>query len=158
MSATSDLPLSRKRLRAIGEQLSNDRKLDILRYAAEREEFAVVDITDDLDLPHTTAHEYCRDLRGAGLLRRTGEKPARYAPVDFEIRLSLEDIASAVESENRTIEYATGEYGEDILDRVIDIWERVETGDLTYREASARLEMDHADFLRVASELELLDG
>lgn len=156
MSTTDELPLSRKRLRAIGEQLANDRKLDILRYAAERDQFTVTELTDDLDLPHTTAHEYCRDLQRAGLLRRIQEKPAAYAAVDFDIHLSLDEIASAVETDTQTIEYATERYREDIVDDVIDVWEQVEAGDLTYREASAQLDMQHADFLRVASELELL--
>lgn len=156
MSATDELPLSRKRLRAIGEQLANDRKLDILRYAAEQGQFTVTELIDDLDVPHTTAHEYCRDLQRAGLLRRLQEKPAVYAPVDFDIHLSLEEVVSAVQTEDQTIAYATERYGEDIVDDVLDIWERVEAGDLTYREASAQVEMEHADFLRVASELELL--
>jgi hypothetical protein len=156
MSTTDDLPLSRKRLRDLGKQLANDRKLDILRFAADREEFRVTELTDSLDLPRTTAHEYCRDLQGAGLLRRTQEKPAAYAPVDFDIHLSLEEIAAAVEAENQTIAYATDRYGDDIIDDVLDSWERVEAGDLTYREASAELDMQHADFLRVASELDLL--
>lgn len=156
MSTTDELPLSRKRLRAIGEQLANDRKLDILRYAAERDQFTVTELTDDLDLPHTTAHEYCRDLQRAGLLRRIQEKPAAYAAVDFDIHLSLDEIASAVATETQTTEYATEKYREDIIDDVIDVWEQVEAGDLTYREASAQLDMQHADFLRVASELELL--
>jgi hypothetical protein len=39
---------------------------------------------------------------------------------------------------------------------VLDIWERVEAGDLTYREASDELMLQHADFLRIAAELELL--
>lgn len=156
MSATDDPPLSRKRLRAIGEQLANDRKLDILRFAAEQEQFQVIELTENLDIPHTTAHEYCRDLQQAGLLRRTQEKPAAYAPIEFDIHLSLNDIASAVEAENQTLAYATDQYGDDIVDDVLDIWERVEAGDLTYREASAELEMQHADFLRVAAELELL--
>jgi DNA-binding GntR family transcriptional regulator len=158
MSTTEALPLSRKRLRDLGEQLANDRKLDILRYASERGQFAVTELTDDLDIPHTTAHEYCRDLQRAGLLRRVREKPAAYAPVDFEIHLSLEEIASAVEAENQTVEYATERYGDDVIDDVLDIWERVEEGELTYREASATVDMHHADFLRVASELELLAG
>jgi predicted transcriptional regulator len=156
MGATEDSPLSRKRLRAIGEQLSNDRKLDILQFAAEREEFQVSELTDGLDIPHTTAHEYCRDLQQAGLLRRTREKPAAYAPVEFDIHLSLNGIAAAVEAENQTLAYATDRYGDDIVDDVLDVWERVEAGDRTYREASAELEMQHADFLRVAAELELL--
>jgi predicted transcriptional regulator len=156
MSTTDELPLSRKRLRDIGEQLANDRKLDILRYAADREQFKVSELTEDLDIPHTTAHEYCRDLQRAGLLRRLQEKPAAYAPVAFDIHLSLEEIASAVEAESQTIEYATQQYGDDIIDDVIDVWERVEDGELTYREASAEVDMQHADFLRVASELELL--
>jgi len=156
MRATDDPPLSRKRLRTIGEQLANDRKLDILRFAAEREQFRVTELTDDLDLPHTTAHEYCRDLQRAGLLRRTREKPAAYAPVEFDIHLSLGGIASAVEAENQTLAYATDQYRDDIVDDVLDVWERVEAGEFTYREASAELEMDHADFLRVAAELELL--
>lgn len=156
MSTTDGHPLSRKRLREIGEQLANDRKLDILRYAADRGAFEVAELTDDLDLPHTTAHEYCRDLRDAGLLHRISEKPAAYAPLEFDIHLSLDEVAAAVESEHRTLDYATERYGDDVVDAVIDIWERVEAGELTYREASGMLDMQHADFLRVASELELL--
>lgn len=156
MSTTDDLPLSRKRLRDLAEQLANDRKLDILQYAADREQFKVTQLTDTLDIPHTTAHEYCRDLQRSGLLRRIQEKPAVYAPVEFDIHLSLEEIAAAVEAESQTLEYATDRYGDDIIDDVIAIWDRIEEGDLTYREASATLDMQHADFLRVASELDLL--
>jgi hypothetical protein len=36
-------------------------------------------------------------------------------------------------------------------------WDEIEAGELTYREASASLKMDHAEFLRVASELDLLN-
>ena len=157
MSATDYPPLSRKGLQEIGEQLANDRKLDILTYGADHEEFTVAQLQDALDLPHTTAHEYCRDLRHAGLLERIQEKPAAYAPVDFEIHLSLEEIASAVETESETLEYAVSEYGEGIIDDVLDVWERVADGDLTYREASAQLEMKHTDFLRVATELDLFE-
>lgn len=157
MSAADDGPISRKRLQALGEQLANDRKLEILSYAAGRGEFSVTDLREALDLPHSTAHEYCRDLQGAGLLQRVQEKPAAYAPVDFDIHLSIDDIASAVEKEDRTLAYAHERYGEDVVERVLDVWESVEAGDLTYREASARVEMDHADFLRVASELELFE-
>lgn len=149
--------LSRKRLQAIGEQLANDRKLDILSFAAEREAFTVAEVKEALDLPHTTAHDYCRDLRQAGLLRRVQEKPAAYAPVDFDIHLSLEGVATAVESEDATLDYIVAEYGDDIIDDVLDVWERVSAGDLTYREASAEVGMKHADFLRVASELELFE-
>lgn len=156
MSAANDCPLSRKRLRDIGQQLANDRKLDMLRYAAERDWFEVTELTSDLDIPHTTAHEYCRDLQRAGLLRRVQEKPAAYTPVDFDIHLSIEEIASAVAAENQTIDYAIRRYGDDIVDDVLEVWEQVEEGALTYREASATVEMQHADFLRVASELDLL--
>jgi len=152
----NDRPLSRKRLRAIGEQLANDRKLDILRFAAEQEQFRVTALTERFDIPHTTADEYCRDLQRAGLLRRIEKKPAAYAPVGFDIHLSLNGIASAVEAENQTLAYATDQHGDDVIDDVLDIWERVEAGELTYREASAELQMEHADFLRVAAELELL--
>jgi predicted transcriptional regulator len=156
MSTTSNLPTSRKRLRTVFEQLANDRKLDILSYAAEHAQFTVTDLKTELALPHTTAHEYCRDLHQAGLLRREQGKPAQYAAVEFDIHLSLEAIASAVDAESETLDYAIDTYGEGIIDDVLDVWERVEVSDLTYREASATIEMQHADFLRVAAELELL--
>lgn len=157
MSATDHIPLSRKRLQKIGEQLANDRKLDILSYAADHERFTVTQLKDALGLPHTTAHEYCRDMQDAGLLRRVQEKPAAYAPANFDIHLSLEEIASAVDAESETLDYAVAEYGEGIIDEVLDSWERVEAGELTYREASGHLEMKHVDFLRVAAELELFE-
>lgn len=156
MSVTDDTPLSRKRLQTVFEQLANDRKLEILGYAAGRDEFSVAELKEELGLAHTTAHEYCRDLHGAGLLERESGKPARYAPVDFDLQLSLSSIADAVESESETIEYAVETYGEGCIDDVLDVWERVESGDLTYREASEAVGMAHADFLRVADELELL--
>jgi len=156
MSA-DDVSLSRKRLQDIGEQLANDRKLDILSYAATHERFSVADLKDALDLPHSTAHGYCRDLQGAGLLERVQDKPAEYAAVEFDIHISLAEIASAVERGDRTLDYAADRYGEDVLENVLDVWERVETGEVTYREASAELGMDHADFLRVAAELELFE-
>ena len=157
MSVADNLPLSRKRLRDIGAQFANDRKLEILSYGAERERFTVAELTDELGIPHTTAHEYCRELQRAGLLERVQGKPAAYAPVEFDIHLSLEDVASAVREESQTLSYATERYGDEVLDEVLDVWERVEAGELTYREASATVEMTHADFLRVASELELLE-
>ena len=40
---------------------------------------------------------------------------------------------------------------------LIDIWERIDTRELTYREASGMLDMQHADFLRLAAELELFN-
>jgi len=156
MSTTDPTSLSRKQIQAIGEQFANDRKLDILTYAAAHEEFTVTELKRELDLPHSTAHEYCRELHEAGLLDRLREKPATYAAVDFRIELSLDEIASAVEEESQTVEYATQRYGEDILDEIIALWDEIEAGELTYREASASLEMEHADFLRVASELDLL--
>lgn len=156
MSTADHLPLSRTRLRIIGEQLANDRKLDILRYTAEKDTFEVATLTDELDLPHTTAHEYCRDLQQAGLLRRAQDKPAVYEATEFDIHLSLDQIAQAVEAEGQTLTYATDRYGENIVDDVLTVWDRVEAGNLTYREASESVEMEHADFLRLASELELL--
>lgn len=156
MSSADDVSLSRKRLQDIGEQLANDRKLDILSYAAANERFTVADLKDALDLPHSTAHEYCRDLQQVGLLERVRGKPAEYAAVEFDIHLSLDEIAAAVEAEDQTLDYAVDRYGEDVVDDVLDVWERVEAGEYTYREASADLGMDHADFLRVAAELELL--
>lgn len=157
MSTIDDAPLSRKRLQTVFEQLANDRKLEILGYAADHDRFAVSELTDELGLPHTTAHEYCRDLHAAGLLDRTQGKPAQYAAVDFDLHLSLDGIANAVETESETLEYVVETYGKGSIDEVIDVWERVEAGELTYREASASLEMAHADFLRVAAELELFD-
>ena len=154
MSATERL--SRKHVRQLGEQLANDRKLEILSYAADRERFTVSELKSALDIPHSTAHEYCRDLHGTGLLERVQEKPAAYAPVDFTFELSLDTIATAVDSETQTVEYATARYGDEIVDEVIDIWAEIDDGDLTFREASRELGMDHADFLRVASELKLL--
>jgi DNA-binding MarR family transcriptional regulator len=155
MSSIDDSSISRKRLQDIGEQLANDRKLDILSYAATHDQFTVSGLKEALDLPHSTAHEYCRDLQQVGLLERVRNKPAAYAAVEFDIHLSLEEIASAVEAEDQTLEYAVGRYGEDVIDDVLDMWERVEAGEYTYREASGELGMDHADFLRVAAELEL---
>lgn len=157
MSSADDTPLSRKRLQAVFEQLANDRKLEILTYAASEGTFSVADLKAALDLPHTTAHDYCRDLQRAGLLRREQGKPARYAAVDFELHLTPEAISAAVEQESQTLEYAVERYGEDVIDDVIDVWDRVAAGELTYREASATLDMEHADFLRVAAELELLE-
>ena len=156
MSVSNETPLSRKRLQTVFEQLANDRKLDILTYAAEHEQFTVSELKDAIGIPHTTAHEYCRDLHTAGLLHREQGKPARYSVVDFDLHLSLDVIANAVETESETLEYITDTYGEDSIDAVIDIWEQVEGGELTYREASATLGMQHADFLQVAAELELL--
>lgn len=156
MSVTDDTPISRKRLQAVFEQLANGRKLEILGYAADREEFTVGELKDELGLAHTTAHEYCRDLHAAGFLTREGGKPARYAPVDFDLHLSLSSIADAVESESETLTYTVETYGEGSIDDVVDVWERVEAGELTYREASTDVGMAHADFLRVAQELELL--
>lgn len=155
MSSTDDSSISRKRLQDIGEQLANDRKLDILSYAAAHDRFTVAELKDALDLPHSTAHEYCRDLQRVGLLERVQDKPAEYAAIEFDIHLSLEEIAAAVDAEGQTLDYAVAQYGEDVIDDVLAVWERVEAGELTYREASAALGMDHADFLRVASELEL---
>lgn len=157
MSAASDRPVTRKRLRQVFEQLANDRKLDILSYAASRDEFTVGELKEELDLPHTTAHEYCRDLQAAGLLVREREKPAAYAAAEFELHLSLDEIAESVASETETLDYAVDRYGDGVVDDVLDAWERVEAGEFTYREASAAAGMEHADFLRVASELELLD-
>lgn len=156
MSVTDETTISRKRLRSVFEQLANDRKLDILGYAADHEQFAVADLKAELGLPHTTAHEYCRDLYQAGLLQRKQGKPAQYAAVEFDIHLSLEAIADAVATESEMLDHVADTYGEGIIDDVLDIWERVEAGELTYREASATIEMQHADFLRVAAELELL--
>lgn len=156
MSITDDTSISRKRLQAVFEQLANDRKLEILGYVAGREEVTVSELKDELGLPHTTAHEYCRDLHATGFLVRKGGKPARYAPADFDLQLSLSSIADAVESESETLEYTIETYGEGSIDDVIDVWERVEAGELTYREASEEVGMAHVDFLRVAQELELL--
>lgn len=157
MSTTDPVSLSRKQLQEIGEQLANDRKLEILTYAAAHEELTVTELKHELDLPHSTAHEYCRELHEAGLLDRLQEKPATYAAVDFRIELSLDEIASAVKEESQTLEYATQRYGAEILDEIVALWDEIEAGELTYREASASLEMEHADFLRVASELDLLN-
>lgn len=157
MSVASDRPVTRKRLRQMFEQLANDRKLDILGYAADRDEFTVAELKEELGLPHTTAHEYCRDLQAAGLLVRKREKPAAYAAAEFELHLSLDEIARSVASETETLDYTVERYGDDVVEDVLDVWERVEAGKLTYREASAAVEMEHADFLQVASELELLD-
>jgi predicted ArsR family transcriptional regulator len=157
MSVTDDTPLSRKRLRNVFEQLSNDRKLVILRYASRHENFTVAELKTDLDIPHTTAHEYCRELRAAGLLVRKQDKPAMYAAVDFELNLSLDAIATAVENESKTLDYITETYGDDSIEAVLDIWEEVDRGELTYREASTTLGMAHADFLRVADELDLFE-
>ena len=157
MSTTDDTPLSRKRIHTVVEQLANDRKLDILSYAAEHDRFSVSDLKDEFGFPHTTAHEYCRDLYAAGLLHREQGKPAIYSPVDFDIRLSLDVISAAVATESETVDYLLDTYGEGIIEDVLDIWDRVEAGDLTYREASATLDMAHADFLRLVAELELLD-
>ena len=156
MNISDDTPLSRKRLQTVFEQLANDRKLEILSYAADHDEFSVAELREELELAHTTAHEYCRDLHAAGLLDREGGKPARYAAVPFTLELSLSSIATAVESESETLEYAIDTYGEGCIDDVLDVWERVEAGELTYREASESIGMAHADFLRVADELELL--
>lgn len=157
MSATDDTPLSRKRLHTVVEQLANDRKLEILGYAAEHGPFSVTDLKDEFGFPHTTAHEYCRDLATAGLLHREQGKPAVYSPVDFDIHLSLEAISMAVTAESETIDYMLAEYDDGVIEEIVEIWERVETGDLTYREASATLDMVHADFLRLAAELDLFD-
>jgi sugar-specific transcriptional regulator TrmB len=156
MSTTDPASLSRKQLQEIGEQLANDRKLEILTYAAAHKELTVSELKRELDLPHSTAHEYCRELHEAGLLDRLQEKPATYAAVDFRIELSLDEIASAVEEESQTLEYATQRYGAEILEEIVALWDEIEAGELTYREASASLDMEHADFLRVASELDLL--
>ena len=156
MSITDPASLSRKQLQEIGEQLANDRKLEILTYAAAHKELTVSELKRELDLPHSTAHEYCRELHEAGLLDRLQEKPATYAAVDFRIELSLDEIASAVEEESQTLEYATQRYGAEILEEIVALWDEIEAGELTYREASASLDMEHADFLRVASELDLL--
>lgn len=157
MSTTDDTPLSRKRLHTVVEQLANDRKLDILSYAAEHGQFTVTDLKDEFGFPHTTAHEYCRDLAAAGLLNREKGKPAVYSPVEFDIHLSLDAISTAVATESETVDYMLAEYGDGVIEAVLDIWERVEAGELTYREASATLDMTHADFLRLAAELELFD-
>jgi len=156
MNAVEEVALSRKRLRDIGEQLANDRKLEILTYAADRERFIVAELKDSLGLPHTTAHEYCRDLARAGLIERVQEKPAAYAPIDFEVKLSLDEISSAVEAESQTLNYVFEEYGDDVVERVVEVWDRVDSGELTYREASAEAGMKHVDFLRTAAELDLL--
>ncbi|MFC4986879.1 TrmB family transcriptional regulator [Saliphagus infecundisoli] len=116
----------------------------------------MADLRADLELAHTTAHEYCRDLEAAGLLERTSGKPAEYAPVPFTIDLSLASIAEAVELESDTLDYAIETYGDDCIDAVLDVWDQVEADDLTYREASEEVGMAHADFLRVADELDLL--
>ena len=157
MSVADDSPPSRKRLQDVFEQLANDRKLDLLGYAADQGEFTVAALKADLGLPHTTAHEYCRELQAAGLLERKQGKPARYAAVDFEFHLSPELIATAVETESETLDYLVETYGQDSIESILDIWESVEEGELTYREASATLEMAHADFLRGAAELDLLE-
>lgn len=157
MNTVDNTPVSRKRLQTVFEQLANDRKLDILGYAAEHGQFSVADLRDEFDFPHTTAHEYCRDLAAAGFLHREKGKPAVYSPVDFDIHLSLDAISTAVTTESETIDYILAEYGDGSIDEIIDIWERIEAGDLTYREASATLEMAHADFLRLAAELELFN-
>ncbi|WP_266082482.1 helix-turn-helix domain-containing protein [Haladaptatus caseinilyticus] len=155
MRVTNDTPISRKRLQTVFEQLAHDRKLEILSHAAKHEQFAVTTLKDDLGLPHTTAHDYCRELHQAGLLHRKQMKPATYTAVDFDIHLSLDAIATAVEAESETTEYMLDTYGDSIIDELLDVWERVEDGDLTYREASGVLEIQHADFLRLAAELEL---
>lgn len=157
MTAADDVPLSRKRLHTVFEQLANDRKLDILGYAADHGAFTVTDLKEEFGFPHTTAHEYCRELAAAGLLQRDKGKPAVYSPVDFDIHLSLDMISTAVTTESETVDYMLEEYGDDIIETVIDVWHRVEAGELTYREASATVEMTHADFLRLAAELELFD-
>lgn len=157
MSITDNSLPSRKRLHNVFEQLANDRKLDLLGYAAEHGEFTVTELKADLGLPHTTAHEYCRELQAAGLLDRKQGKPARYAATDFEFRLSPELIATAVDTESETLEYLIDTYGQDSIEAILDIWDEVEQGELTYREASTTLEMAHADFLRAAAELDLFD-
>lgn len=157
MSIVDDSPPSRKQLQNVFEQLANDRKLELLGYAAEQNEFTVAALKDDLGLPHTTAHEYCRELQAAGLLERKQGKPARYAAVDFEYHLSPDLIATAVDTESETLDYLVDTYGQDSIEEILDIWDAVEQGELTFREASATLEMAHADFLRGAAELDLFE-
>lgn len=81
----------------------------------------------------------------------------RYAAVDFEFHLSPDLIATAIDTESETLEYLIDTYGQDSIEAILDIWEDVDQGELTYREASAMLEMAHADFLRGAAELDLFE-
>ncbi|WP_233737848.1 hypothetical protein [Halocatena pleomorpha] len=66
-------------------------------------------------------------------------------------------IATAVETESETLDYLVNTYGQDSIDAILDIWDAVEDGELTYREASATVEIEHVDFLRGASELGLFE-
>jgi hypothetical protein len=60
-------------------------------------------------------------------------------------------------NESKTLDYAIETYRNGSIEAVLDIWEEVDRGELTYREASTTLGMAHADFLRVVAELGLFD-
>ncbi|UPM43033.1 hypothetical protein [Halocatena salina] len=90
-------------------------------------------------------------------MERKQGKSARYAPVDFEFHLSPGVIATAVETESERLDYLVDTYGQDSIEAILDIRDAVEERELTYREASATVEIEHADFLWGVAELGLFE-
>ena len=156
MTSPQEPPPTASELVRIAEQLANVRKLEVLAYTSETGEVPVSDLVDGLDLPPTTAHQYCRELAAVGLLERTAGKPARYRPVEFSVQLDPASIQAALSAEPDTVDLFRDRYGPDVVETLLDVWPGVEAGQLTYRQASREIGMDHADFLRLAEELDLM--
>lgn len=152
-----ELPLSRIQVRRVCRQLAQDDTFELLRHAAAQHAVTVPALAVRFDRSTDTISAQCRDLERAGLLKQCADDPETYLPVDINLQLTLESIVFTLDSPTRMRSNVMSRYGPDCMENIRTLWPQIKRGDLSYHEASARLNMPHGDFLTVLLALGFLE-
>ena len=141
-------------LRAIG----NPNKAKIIAHLAKHRGETAEGIGKHLGYPLPTVYKYLRELEAARVIESEAKGNTRvYFAIDFKLEISPEKLMEAFEGQTMMHLYK-GRFGKEGVEKFNKVADKVNLGQMTFRQAAATLGITYYEFVSLLDEAGVTDA
>jgi DNA-binding transcriptional ArsR family regulator len=143
---------------SILQAIGNPNKAKIIAHLAKHRGETAESIGKHLGYPLPTVYKYLRELEAARTIESEAKGNTRvYFASDFKLEISPEKLMEAFEEQTMMTLYK-GRFGKEGIEKFSKAAEKVNLGQMTFRQAAATLGITYYEFVSLLDETGALDA
>ncbi len=143
---------------SILKTVGNPNKARIIAHLAKHKGETAEDLGKHLGYPLPTVYKYLRELEAARMVEsEVKDKVRLYYPSNFKLVVSPEKLMEAFE-EQSVMDLYKVRFGDDGMERLNEVVEKVRAGKMTYRQAASILGITYYEFVLLLDETSVVNG
>jgi len=138
---------------SILKNVGNPNKARIIAHLAKHRGETAEDLGKHLGYPLPTVYKYLRELEAARIVQSEAKGKLRiYHPAEFELVISPGKLMEMLEEQTFMNSYRT-RLGEEGIERLRGVAEKIKTGRMTYRQAASTLGITYYELVSLLDEM-----